>query len=319
MTATQLVLAQSAPSPRAGFTLTELLVALILFGVVATAMVGALDRQARFHDGITRLLEARSQLSATHDAVAAQMRAVSSAAGELEATTDTSAIFRAPVASGVVCAVTATGVELAPEVLAAGNRLTHVGQWPVQGDSVWLFDEGAFPSSFDDRWFGGAIAAVSRPTGVCAGSPYVHPTLDASRNGWNITLATPPAFPAGVGPGSALRITRRARLAFYRTGTGEFALGYSEWNHGSGAWDIIQPLSGAFLPLNRANPAASGIAFTALDSSGTPIAAAAPSPRATRIGLVARSVTRGIVRLDGMRRGVRADSLISVIALRNRP
>jgi hypothetical protein len=281
--------------------------------------VGTLRRQARFHDGITRLLEAWSQLSATHAAVAAQLRGASSAAAELEVITDTSVIFRTPVASGVVCAVTATGVELAPELLTSGQHLTHIASSPVPGDSVWLFDEGVFASSLDDRWIGAAIAAVSRPTGVCAGSPYVHPILDATRTGWQLTFTSAPAFPAGAGRGSALRITRRARLAFYRTGTGDFALGYAEWNPTAGAWDVIQPLSGAFLPLNRGNLAASGIAFTALDSSSAPLAPGTLNPGVARITLIARALTRGVVRIEGMRGGIRSDSLISATALRNHP
>jgi prepilin-type N-terminal cleavage/methylation domain-containing protein len=304
---------------RRGFTLTELVVALALFGVVAAAMFRALDRQARFHDGITRLLEARSQLAATHDVVAAHLRAASTGAGDLEAFTDTSVVFRAPIAAGVACAMTASTLELAPEVLSAGHRITHVRSTPAPGDSVWLFDEGGTPASWDDGWFGAEIAGVVRMTGTCAGTPYVHPVLDAGQPGVRLTLSGAPAFPAGVGPGSALRVTRRARFAYYRTGTGEFALGYADWNHAAGAWDVIQPLSGAFAPLNRASLSASGVAFAALDSAGSPIAPGTPAPPAARLALATRTVTRGVLRMDGLPRGVRVDSLVASLALRNRP
>jgi prepilin-type N-terminal cleavage/methylation domain-containing protein len=310
---------RARPGARRGVSLIELLFALVLFGIVAAAMLRALDRQARFHDGITRWLEARSQLAATHDAVAAHVRAASSAAGELELVTDTSAVFQTPIASGVVCAVTPTGVELAPDVLSAGHRITHVQVTPAAGDSVRLFDEGATPSSSDDRWEGAAIASVSRPTGTCAGSPYVHPVLDGGRPGWHLALAGPPSLPAGVGPGSALRVTRRARFALYRTGAGDFALGYADWNAATGSWNVIQPLSGAFVPANGVNLPASGVAFAAFDSVGARIAAGTAAPPAWRVGLVTRTVTRGQLRMDGVPRGVHIDSLFSTIALRNRP
>ena len=295
-----------------------MVVALSLFGAVAAAMFRALDRQARFHDGMTRLLESRSQLAASHDAIASSLRSSSTAAAELDVVTDTALQFRSTVASAVACAVSAAGVEAPSEVLSSGHRLTHIRSTPVPGDSLWLFDEGASPSSSDDGWFGVEIASVSRPVGACATSPYVHPILDAASQGWRFTFVGSPLLPPGVGQGSVLRITRRSRFALYRTGTGDYALGYADWNHGTAAWDVIQPVSGAFAPVNRSVPAASGVVFTVFDSTNAPMASGTLAPEAARLTVTTRTRTRGALRMDGLPRGVRSDSLSSTIALRNR-
>lgn len=307
-----------APSCRAGSSLVELVVSLALFAVVGAAVLRALDRQARFHDGILRILETRAQLGATHDMVAAELRGVSAVAGDVERVADSAIVYRQAVGTGLVCRVSGTTVDLGPDVSAAGQTLARMRGAPQPGDTAWLFDEGSSLAAADDRWHPAELNAAARATGACVGTPFVDAVLDATRTSWRLTLGAGTPLPAGVRAGSIARLTRRARFALYRAGTGDWNLGWSEWNAGSGAWNVIQPVSGPFLAYSRPTPAASGVALSARDSLGLVLAAGMPLSGVAGLALTTRSATARAVRMDGVARGRHGDSLRSLIALRNR-
>lgn len=298
---------------RPGTSLAELLVALVLFGIVGGATWHALDRQARLHAGLVVILEARAQHAAAHEAIATLLRAASPPAGDLARLADSSVAFRLAVGSGVACAITPGQVDLAPDSVAAGQLLARMRTGPQAGDTAWLLDDGPSEATGDDRWIPLAIAAVSRAAGRCAGTPFIDPAADATRPSWRLTLAGA-GPPSSARPGAPVRLTRPARLALYRGGTGEHWLGYAERHPVTGAWVAIQPVSGPYLPYQPAAPSAGGVAFAARDSSGAPGAwVATPSA----LAVATRTLTAARVRVDGLAHGRRADSLHSLIALRN--
>ena len=298
---------------RGGASLLELLVALVLFGIVGTATLKALDRQARLHSGIQAILEARAQHAAAHEAVAVELRGASSASGDIGPLSDTSVVFRLPIGGGVACAITSGIIDLAPDSVTTGQAFARFRTAPQAGDTAWLLDEGATDVSSDDAWIALHLTAVTRSVGNCAASALVDPVLDAGRPSWRLTYAG--TVPATLAPGATVRLTRMARFALYRSGT-ESWLGFTERNPATGAWVTIQPVSGPYLPFNATSPAASGMALSGRDSSGTPtMLAAQGSPAA--LSLATRTRTTGVVRMDGLARARYADSLHSLIALRN--
>jgi hypothetical protein len=298
-------------SARRGTSLVELLVALVLFGVVGVATLRSLDRQSRFHAGILAILEARAQHAAAHEAVATELRSVSSAAGDIARLSDSAIVFRLPVGGGVMCAVAPDTIYLAPDSVAAGQEFARFRVTPQAGDTAWLLDESATDASRDDSWAGFRISSVAHSAGQCPGSSLVHPTLDAGRLSWRFTVAGP--IPASVTPGSPVRLTRPARFALYRSGS-EHWLGYAEVLPVTGAWITIQPVSGPYQPFNSGVPSSSGVALLAKDSSGS---LAGTTTSAAAIALTTRTRTTRAVRIDGLTRGPYADSLHSLIGLRN--
>lgn len=297
-----------------GASLIELLVALVLFGLVGTATLRSLDRQARFHSGILAILESRSQHAAAHEAVAVELRGASSSSGDIAALSDSSIVFRLPVGTGVACGITPTSIDLAPDSVASGQSLARFRTTPQPGDTAWLFDEGSKDVSSDDTWIGVPVSSATRTTGSCPASPLLNPFLDAGFPAWRLSYGG--VVPATIVAGAPVRLTRMARFALYRGGTGEHWLGFTEWQPVMGTWITIQPVSGPYQPFNPASPPASGIALQARDSSGTPLPfAATPAPAA--IAMTTRTLTTRVVRMDGVARGRYADSLHSLIFARN--
>ena len=296
-----------------GASLVELLVALVLFGIVGAATLRALDRQARFHSGIIAILEARAQHAAAHEAMAVELRGASTASGDITALTDTSVVFRLPVGSGVACAIAPGSIALAPDSVASGQVFARFRTPPQAGDTAWLLDEGAGDVSSDDAWIALHVTSLTRASGNCASSPLVDSILDAGRPSWRLAVAG--AVPPTLANGATIRLTRVARFALYRSGT-ESWLGFAERNPATGAWVTIQPVSGPYLAFNASLPAASGVALHGLDSSGTPTMLAVPGSPAA-LTLATRTRTGRIVRMDGVAKTRYADSLRSLIALRN--
>lgn len=292
---------------RRGTSLVELIVALVLFGVIGIATLRSLDAQARLHSGVLAILEARAQHAAAHEAVATQLRGASGAAGDVVLLTDSSVVFRLPVGTGVACAIASGAIVLAPDSVTAGQAFARFRTSPQPGDTAWVLDENATDVAADDRWIGVEITAATRNTGLCAQSPLVDPVLDASLASWRLSYAGTLITAAGA----AVRLTRIARFALYRSGSDSW-LGFTEVNPSTRTWVTIQPVSGPYLPFSAAIPSTSGIWLRGIDSSG---AASAVTP--ATIVLTSRTRTSRTVRIEGLTAGRHADSLQSLIALRN--
>ena len=300
-----------APDCR-GVSLVELLVALTLFGIVGTAILGALDRQVRLHTTVLALLESRTQHAATHEILGVSLRGVAPLAGDVQAVSDSAIVFRLSLGGGVVCATGASRVMLAPDTLGNGQVLTRMHSAPQRGDTLWLLDEGPTDATIDDQWLALSVWTAMRATGGCAGGGLIAPPDDALP-AWRIDVATvlPPTITAGV----PARLTRRARFSLYRSGSDSW-LGFAEWNAAGTGWNTIQPVSGPYLPYSSASPAASGVALAPRDSSGGS-GWGRPTASVTALSVATRTRTRVPLRLDGMQRGFALDSLRSLLAMRN--
>lgn len=297
-----------------GFALVELLAALVITSILGAAIYRLVDRSQRFARGVATLADQRAQLAVATFAIDGALQSVAAGDGDLVAGSDSSVMYQGNVGSAVACAVGASTLDLADPHLASGATLTWWNTAPQPGDSIALFDEGATSAASDDRWYHTAIATVSGRINACLHTVYLDSIADAGSVGWRVATTAP--LPLTVTAGAVVRFTRPERFALYRS-SGEWMLGWSEWSHGASAWNTIQPVAGPLLPY-ASGTSTSGLRITWFDSSGTVVAPA--------LGVAARSATlslgsttRVAVRVDGIARGARRDSLTHRVVLRSVP
>jgi prepilin-type N-terminal cleavage/methylation domain-containing protein len=297
---------------RRGFALVELLAALVISAVLGAALLRLVDRSARFTRGVALMADQRAQLAVASFAVQDAMLGIAATDGDLRGGADSSVMYLANVGSAVACAVAGSAIELPPSLIASGATLAWWNTTPQPGDSLVILDDGVAAGAADDRWYRGQVAAIAPLPDACRYTPLLDSIADAGRTGWRMTVA--PTLPATVAAGAPVRVLRPERFALYRS-SGEWTLGWTEWNAGTSTWNVIQPVAGPLLPYAPA-PATSGAAFTWRDSLGGALAASpAVTPRVLQLTLGA--LTRQAVRVDGVPAGMRRDSLMVRIPLRN--
>lgn len=290
---------------RRGVTLVELLVVLALSGLAGAAGTAVLVRQQRFYAAAAGAVEQRVHLRDATTILPVELRALAPGAGDLVAYTDTSVDLRATIGVAVACDTVPGGsaLHLVPERGGVPYARSAFATAPEPGDVALVYDEGAADSDADDGWAERAIAEVARSASACADSPLA-PEGDVAP--LRLTLAE--GLPSTVRPGAFVRVVRRVRYRFYRAATGDWYLGYSEWD-GTG-FDATQPVSGPFAPYSR--DGASGLSLRYFDDADTEVAG--DPGRVRRIRVVTRGALRGA--LGGPSATLR-DSVVTSVTVRN--
>jgi hypothetical protein len=292
---------------RTGTTLVEILAALTVAGILAGALTRAIDRAARLHLGTTTMVEQVAQLHESASIIRELTTQLSTGAGDLYTQSPSAITIAGAVGSAVACRQIGAILEVPPEPLISGQRLSFWNTSPQPGDSASWYDEGRFPGTTDDAWRSHEIINASWTPNGCQGTPFVDPR-DAGQGGWRLELG---GLVATVAPGVPLRMTRPQRIALYRSAT-SWAIGYAEWDPARGQWQVIQPVTG---PLDAATGSPPGLLAIATDS----LTAITTNPvDASTLRIDVRSTTAHALRIDGRARGRRAASASTRIAMRNR-
>jgi prepilin-type N-terminal cleavage/methylation domain-containing protein len=290
---------------RRGFTLLELLIALILTAIVIGAATAVGAKAQRFHRELAYASDRLDQVNQTQAVLAVALRAVSPGDGDLTAgeARDTSIQFRATIGSSVVCDTAGHRLGLSPT--GGSPVLSGYSTPPLVGDTVWTLASGD-----PGRWQPWAVVGVSTALGRCVlggidvqspGAPLPHFLLTTSG----------PWADAGVGPGTPIRVTRLIRYSLYHASDGEWYLGAREWNPATVQFNGIQPVSGPFLSAARG-----GVVFHYLDTLGNVVAAGAPDTRGiARIDITTQSDSGGASRASAFGSGATRSDLS--IAFRN--
>ena len=127
---------------RAGYTLVELLIAIMILGIIATAMTRLMVTQANFTSAQAALRGARSVSRDAYNILMTDLRMVQDSGGLTYATKDSIRV-RVPMAFGLVCAVTGTytTVSLVPmdsALFALGTYGGTAYRDPVSGSFQWF-------------------------------------------------------------------------------------------------------------------------------------------------------------------------------------
>lgn len=295
------------PRVRPGVTLVELVVALTLFGLVATIMLTMLREQQRFHVGSLEIIDTKRSTQQAIDLLYGELRAASSA--DIYSISDSSIALRTSIGASQLCSIdSGRGSITLPSTRTARTApLSTFLTLPRAGDSVLVFDPGEAPESDDDRWHPHVL--VADPTGgACPPRPHGLASDGIEAAGYALQLAPPVA--GTIAAGAPLRFFRPATYSLYRSTGATWMLGYSTC--AAGTCTARQPLSGPYLPF--ASGGGSGVTFSYFDAHGAPTS---DRSRVARVDVIARARSASTLEVGHLRGQRYHDSLAVTISLRN--
>ncbi|MDQ8161226.1 MAG: type II secretion system protein [Gemmatimonadota bacterium] len=296
---------------RRGFTLVELLITMTILGLLGTLVATVMMGQQRFYQRTTQQMDVRRELRTAVNVMSAELRAVSSAGGDVVTFNKMSITFRNMLGSAVVCATPSrTQLDLAP----ANMGRIQLSSWtsdPAVGDTVVVLrsDSSGVKGEF---WSSHRITAIASSTTYCPASPYLDAALDAAKARTRLTVT--PTLADSVLAGSALRLLRTTRYALATQASGNSYLERTEYT--AGAWGTAVPIAGPFQAASAAGTG--GLGFAMYDSVGTAITAVASSRSIARIDVTARADGERSSGVVGSGTTSVQDSLTISVALRNR-
>jgi len=259
-----------APLPRElrrgspGFSLVELLIVVVLAGLMLGGVYQALIVQQRSYRQQNAVTNARQASRAVLEILAAELREVSPAEGDILYAGADSIRFRAYRKVGVVCAVSA----------GAHIHVWELGEPFVGGDSIAVFADGDPKSASDDAWGLGEVSTVNASSGTCPawGS---YPTRQ---------LIAPAVATGAVLSGAPVRAFEPYTYGLYQDG--------DEWILGRrGRDNVVTPLIGPLAPAQEG-----GLQFRYFRADGTELArplSAADRLLVSRVEIVVRGIGHG--------------------------
>jgi len=292
-----------------GFTTVELMVAFVLAGIVMAAIGAVLRRQQRFYTNAASLVEQRVALRDVTGMLPGELRALSPAGGDVMAFSDSALDLRATIGAAIACDTVPGGGAIALAPASGRVSLASFTTAPQAGDVALVYDGGASDRADDDAWISLSVVDVASSPALCVGSPFA-PIGDAFSPPLILRFGAGSRVPPSVGPGAFVRLLRRVRYRFYRASTGDWYVGYSEWN--ATGFTVVQPVSGPFAAYSSRG--ASGVALRYFDENGAELLDPGDAARITRVRVAARGAARGT--LSGTR--AVTDSQAVGVRVRNR-
>lgn len=273
---------------QAGFTLVELVVAMVIMSLVTLAVFRVLEGQSDAVRVQSTTIDIQQTNRMVAGVLAAELREVSPSEGDLIAAEPDSVTVRLVRKMAIVCNPDAPGQKVDTWVLSDGF---------AGGDSLTIFADGDPLSGNDDNWIYADVASVDS---VNTSDPNCGDLNTRGRARLNL---------GGIGGGNLANVIRGAPLRSFTRMTygvyqkdGEWVLG----RHTPG--DTVVALAG---PLH-VDANSRGVEFRYLDANGAAVTPSTDALRATvrRIQILVHS--GGTVRGDSF-----SDSLVTQVYLRN--
>jgi prepilin-type N-terminal cleavage/methylation domain-containing protein len=229
------------PLDRRGFTLIELMVAIVLMGIVATGIYRVLATNQRTYHAQTQRVELQQNIRAAASILPAEFRELAASEGDIYAMGQTEIRMRAMRQFSALCVAPVLGVGTTNLAVMVFKDLFSGNTFEV-GDSILFFYDGDEGSRNDDGWVVGAVksppATVACPNGSAAYAFTVdlHPAFPNATQ-----LNRPGAIPNG-GP---IRGFQSVRYLLHQSPSdGLWYLALDVYVPGSNAWTDPQPLVG---------------------------------------------------------------------------
>lgn len=286
---------------RRGFTMVELLVALVLFAIVSAGIYRVLVNNQRLYHAQTQRIDLQQNIRAAETILPAEFRELDAAEGDIAAMSATALTVRAmrwlaftcspPVLGGAL-----GGVSLTIRGGAVGQPLFFGSRGVnLANDSVLVYYDGNQATRNDDAW------ALGKPTAMLNLNCPLGGT--GQRLTLNLNLGASPNVNGAIPNGAPVRGFERVTYQLYQpAGDTSWYIGFQP------AGATMQPLIGPVL--------SNGLTFSYFDSLG--VATAVPA-RVARIDFVVRARTAQVVRQTSGSTllGATVDSVNVSVALRN--
>ena len=185
---------------RHGFSLIEVMVALVIMGIVTGAIYNLLNTSQRVSLAQAERVSLQSTVRTGSLVVPNELRELNTVLGSLDPSQNdilvanaTDITYRAMRGLGTLCVAPVapvTQLRLSPTSWT-GLRLPLAGR-----DSLYLFVDGDEDETSDDAWVRVAITAVASPNNACGGTPGTSSPLHRSRRPWR-SRPCPSTRPSG--------------------------------------------------------------------------------------------------------------------------
>ncbi len=289
---------------RRGYTLIELLIALVLLGMVSAAIYKVLVNNQRIYLAQTQQIDLQQNIRAAAAILPAEFRQIDAADSDIIAMGPDSIRTRvirqlsflclAPVLGGGVGQITLT-VRQTP---IYGTRITF-----TPNDSLLVYYEGDPTRRSDDSWLRGQVKTVTPLSSGCPGpSPHDAFVLTLDPN-W--IAGSQANVPGVITTGSPILGFDKVVYRVYQSSDNNWYLGIRS-PAGSGT---IQPLIGPLIGSN-------GVTFGYFDALG---AVTANPTQVARIDITLRARTTAPIRDVSGAIAYKVDSVVTSVALRNNP
>ena len=292
----------------AGFTLTELTIALALLGLLVALLMNTLAANQKVFRNFSERILRSEQLREGELALATDIRGSAVSGDTLRMLSDSAFEFFATLGSSVVCSVAGQAVSLVPAGVSSELLLTSLPVPPDTGDLLVAYSR---PDSVTGarRWIRYRISAVSSApaSSDCPATTGFTSQSDAQQPALRISVI---GAAADIQFGAPVRIVRRARYSLYRSSEGSWYLGYKRCNAVATGCSTVQPVSGPYLPYAPSN--GGGLRFRFLDSLGGTV----PSTRPLDVASVEVTL-RSDIAASGRVTGHAFDSAVLLVTFRN--
>ena len=152
---------RTRPGARRGFSLPELLVALVLFALIGGAIVKTLSTGQRAYDAQVQHVDMQQNMRLASSILTNELRELDASDGDIQAMDSVSIRMRSMRQVGIVCTLPVLGGALAAQVLsgvtfAVRDTLQSI-RYFAPADSVMVLYEGDPASRADDSWLVGSV------------------------------------------------------------------------------------------------------------------------------------------------------------------